>query len=164
MMVNVVTTLLLIAKCSTFQHIFFSLFFYFLFFSMVSIPPHVSIYAHSSTCPSPLLFSIIFQSHFSHSCFCEFQNLKNTQLPVANKNNFQWLLHLFSSLSFLPIPFIFWHSHHLLIIASSSKLSWHITSNFVSFIQPRGNTPYHHYEWMLQISSSDYCRSIILLN
>ncbi len=144
-------------------HFFFTLLLL-LFFSMVSLPPHVSIYAQSSTCPYPLLFFIIFQSHFSHSCFCELQNLKNTQLPVANKNNFQWSLHLFSSLSFLPIPFIFWHSHHLLIIASSSKLSWHITSNFVSFIQPRGSTSYHHYEWTLQISSSDYCRSIILLN
>lgn len=144
--------------------LFFFTILLFLFFSMVSIPPPVSIYAHSSTCPSPLLFFIIFQSHFLHSCFCELQNLKNTQLSVANKNNFQSLLHLFSSLRFLPIPFIFWHSHHLLIIASFSKLSWHITSNFVSFIQPCWSTSYHHYEWTLQISSFDYCRSTILLN
>jgi len=52
------------------------------------------------------------------------------QLVITNENNFQRLLCVFSSLSFLPITFIFLLAYHLLINAWSSKLIRPITTIF----------------------------------
>ncbi len=48
-----------------------------LFFSTIPLPPLAFVCVHSSTLPFPLLFFVVFQWHFLHSCYCELQNFKN---------------------------------------------------------------------------------------
>jgi hypothetical protein len=47
------------------------------FFLTIMFPLPISIYVHSSRLPFPLLFSIVFESHFQHSCFYGLHNFKN---------------------------------------------------------------------------------------
>ncbi len=87
-----------------------------------------------------------------HSCLCELQTFKNAhKFSVANENNFRQLFHLFSSLSFPPVPFIFWPTHYLFINTLSSKLWWPITTIFcVPFI-----TTWKHLTSSLWMNASD---------
>jgi len=95
--------------------LFFSTPFLLFFFSIILLPPPAFACVHSHVLPFPLLFAIIFQLHSLHSYCCEFQNFKNTQLPVTSINCFQRLFHFFTSLNILPITFIFSSTHYLLI-------------------------------------------------
>ncbi len=89
MLGNATMTLVPIVECLAFQHIlFFSTLLMLLFFSIVLLPLHVFVYVHNFVFPFPLLLSIISQLCFPHSCFCELQNLKNTQLWQQTKTTF----------------------------------------------------------------------------
>jgi hypothetical protein len=118
---------------------------------MFSIPTHsiifnsffASFFLNNSVSSSCFHLCSFFYTSFSFAILCNFSIMlstfmllwileirKHIQLLVTNENNFQQLYHLFSSLSFLPIPFIFWPACHLLINTSSSKLWWPITTTF----------------------------------
>ncbi len=103
---------------------------------------------HSFVLPFPLLFSIIFQWHFLHSCCYELQNFENAynfqQQTQFAYDNYPF----FSSLNIPPFAFIFLPTHHLLINAKSSKLIWPITTSLFVSCFAMWNTSCHHYEWM----------------
>ncbi len=78
MMKNVTMTLQPTVQYSTLLSLLFSTPFQILFFSTIPLPCHAFIYVHSSALPFPLLFAIVFQLHYLHSYYCEFQNFENT--------------------------------------------------------------------------------------
>ncbi len=114
MMMNVAMTLQPTAKYSTHLHILlFSTPLLLLFFSIISLPPFIFVYVHSSMLP------------FSFDILCNFlialstlmllwtpKLQKHAQLPTTNVNRFQWLP-LFSILE-LPAHYI-----HFLTFLSS---------------------------------------------
>jgi len=101
-----------------------------LFFSIIMFCPLTFVYAHSFTLHFPLLFFVVFQSHFLHSCYCMWtlELWKCSQLPIIDENNFWQLFYFFTSLSFPPIIFIFLFAHCLLINTWSFKLIQAITT------------------------------------
>jgi hypothetical protein len=77
MVMNAAVTLQLTAKYSTLLSLLFSTTLLLLFFSIILLPPLAFVYALSSTLHFPLLFVIVFQLHYLHSNYCEFQNFKS---------------------------------------------------------------------------------------
>jgi hypothetical protein len=68
-------------------------------------------------------YSLKFFDHALHThAFANFRVSKKHTISFNKQKQFMTLLHLFSSLSFPPIPFIFWPYRCLLINASSLKL------------------------------------------
>jgi hypothetical protein len=114
MMMNVATTLQPTTKYSThLLFVFFSTPLLVLFFSTIPLPPHVFICIHSYVLPFPLLFFIVFQWLYLHSCCCELQNFENmynfqqqTQFTFDGYFFFcPWTFHLSHSFFYLPTIF-----------------------------------------------------------
>ncbi len=89
---------------------------------------------------------------------------KCTQFIAGSTNYFQWFPRFFLSLNILPIIFIFSSTHCFLINTLSSKLIQPITTSLCVPCTIMWKHWTHHYEWTLQISSSDYSTSIISLH
>ncbi len=128
MMMNVVATLQPIAEYSTLFSLLSSTPLLLMFFSIIPLPLPTFICAHSFALPFPLLFTIVFQLHYSHSVM----NSKTSKTSITSNNKCKLFLRntpFFSSLNIPLVTFIFSSACRLLINTWSLKLIWPIITN-----------------------------------